>query len=266
MPYTLNKTNGLVLAVVQDGKIEDTTTDLTFVGKNYTGYGEAFNENFVKLLESFANPNQPKKPLSGQLWFDSSNKVIKVYNGSMFKRLGQLESGPNEPSNPNKGDLWYRTSDGALCVFNGATWTKIGPAISQGLTGAVLPATLIDTNSVSHTVLKQDIGNATVVVASNDAFAIPSVDDFYTRFNVIKQGLSLPNVTAEVLTEALPSVAVPLIANVAPVKEAFAVVLPILKLVRLATAVSVVLLTVKPVFECTAFTVVLPTTTEVFAT
>jgi hypothetical protein len=197
MPYTLNKTNGLVLAVVQDGKIEDTTTDLTFVGKNYTGYGEAFNENFVKLLESFANPNQPKKPLSGQLWFDSSNKVIKVYNGSMFKRLGQLESGPNEPSNPNKGDLWYRTSDGALCVFNGATWTKIGPAITQGLTGAVLPATLTDTNSVAHTVLKQDIGNATVVVASNDAFAIPNADDFYTRFNVIKQGLSLPNVTAE---------------------------------------------------------------------
>lgn len=197
MPYTLNKTNGLVLAVVQDGKIEDTTTDLTFVGKNYTGYGEAFNENFVKLLESFANPNQPKKPLSGQLWFDSSNKVIKVYNGSMFKRLGQLESGPNEPSNPNKGDLWYRTSDGALCVFNGATWTKIGPAITQGLTGAVLPATLTDTNSVAHTVLKQDIGNSTVVVASNDAFAIPNADDFYTRFNVIKQGLSLPNVTAE---------------------------------------------------------------------
>jgi carbonic anhydrase/acetyltransferase-like protein (isoleucine patch superfamily) len=82
-------------------------------------------------------------------------------------------------------------------VFNGATWTKIGPAITQGLTGAVLPATLTDTNSVAHTVLKQDIGNATVVVASNDAFAIPNADDFYTRFNVIKQGLSLPNVTAE---------------------------------------------------------------------
>lgn len=197
MPYTLNKTNGLVLTVVQDGKIEDTTTDLTFVGKNYTGYGEAFNENFVKLLESFANPTQPKNPLSGQLWFDSSNKVIKVYNGSIFKRLGQLESGPNEPSNPNNGDLWYRTSDGALCVFNGATWTKIGPAITQGQTGAVLPASLTDTNSVVHTVLKQDIGNTTVVVASNDAFAIPSADDFYTRFNLIKQGLTLPNVTAE---------------------------------------------------------------------
>ena len=50
MPYTLFKTNGSKFLVIQDGTT-DTSTDLTFIGKNYTGYGSAFNENFLKKLE-----------------------------------------------------------------------------------------------------------------------------------------------------------------------------------------------------------------------
>ena len=74
MPYTLLKTNGLTLTVVEDGTV-DTTTDLTFIGKNYTGYGDPVNENFVKLLENFANPTAPRKPLLGQIWFDSKEGI-----------------------------------------------------------------------------------------------------------------------------------------------------------------------------------------------
>jgi hypothetical protein len=49
VPYILNKTNGTVLATVQDGD-SDSTTSLTFVGKNFSGYGEIINENLLKLL------------------------------------------------------------------------------------------------------------------------------------------------------------------------------------------------------------------------
>ena len=72
MSYTLYKTNGTVLTTVVDGSL-DTTTDLTFVGKNYSGYGTVVNQDLVKLLENFAGKLQPTKSIVGQLWYDSSN-------------------------------------------------------------------------------------------------------------------------------------------------------------------------------------------------
>ena len=77
MSYTINRYNGTQIAVVADGTI-DATIDLKLIGKNYAGYGEVQNENFVHLLENFANTTQPPKPLPGQIWYDSSNKNINL--------------------------------------------------------------------------------------------------------------------------------------------------------------------------------------------
>ena len=78
MPYILKKSNGHSLTTVLDGSI-DTTTPLTFVGKNYAGYGQILDQNLVFLLENFANATPPSKAITGQLWFDSSAKNLKVY-------------------------------------------------------------------------------------------------------------------------------------------------------------------------------------------
>lgn len=80
MPYTLNKSDGTALLTVADGSIDSSRT-ITYVGKNYSNYGEAFNENFVKLQENFARITSPSAPLDGQLWYDKSNNVLKVYRG-----------------------------------------------------------------------------------------------------------------------------------------------------------------------------------------
>ena len=53
MAYKLNKTDGTLLVDLIDGTIDTNSTSLTLVGRNYSGYGEAFNENFISLLESF---------------------------------------------------------------------------------------------------------------------------------------------------------------------------------------------------------------------
>jgi len=87
MAYTINLTDGTIFATVADGTI-NTDSSLTVVGKNYAGYGEFLNENMIKLLESGANTTQPSAPLTGQLWFDKSGGLLKVYNGSQFKNLG----------------------------------------------------------------------------------------------------------------------------------------------------------------------------------
>ena len=66
MAYEVNKFNNVFLTSVADGTI-DTTTDLRLVGKNYAGYGEVQNENFVHLLENFANTTAPPKAITGQI-------------------------------------------------------------------------------------------------------------------------------------------------------------------------------------------------------
>ena len=54
MSYKINKTNGDLLVELTDGIIDITSTDITLVGRNYKGIGEAFNENFVKIIENFS--------------------------------------------------------------------------------------------------------------------------------------------------------------------------------------------------------------------
>ena len=61
MAYTINKFNGTELIVLEDGTI-NTSTSLGLVGRNYVGYGETQNENFVFLLENFAHTAPPSRP------------------------------------------------------------------------------------------------------------------------------------------------------------------------------------------------------------
>ena len=82
MAYQINKTSGALLVNLADGQIDVATTDITLIGKNYTGFGESINENFVKMLENFANVSSPANPLAGQIWWDTSNSRIKVYTGT----------------------------------------------------------------------------------------------------------------------------------------------------------------------------------------
>ena len=73
MAYQINKTDGTIIATVADGQIDTLSTDITLIGKNYSGFGEAFNENLVKMLENFASTTAPLHPLKGQVWFDNAN-------------------------------------------------------------------------------------------------------------------------------------------------------------------------------------------------
>jgi hypothetical protein len=87
MPYTINFTDvtnkGSV--TVEDNDI-NTQTSLSLVGRNTTSYGVEFNQNFLKILENFANTTSPSSPVEGQLWYDSTsgNEQLKVYDGTIF--------------------------------------------------------------------------------------------------------------------------------------------------------------------------------------
>ena len=137
MAYQINKTDGTIVATVADGQIDVLSTDLTLVGKNYSGYGEAFNENFVKLLENFASTAEPDHPVRGQIWFDASELKLKVYSGATFLPVSSATISNTQPSTLGVGDLWFNDVDKQLYFFDGANTILLGPVYSetQGLSG-----------------------------------------------------------------------------------------------------------------------------------
>lgn len=173
MAYTVNKTSGAVLTTIADGTI-DTTTDLTLIGKNYSGYGELLNENFVKILENFSNSSQPASPVEGQIWWDSSNDLLKVYNGTTFKVISGSTSSASQPSGAIAGDLWFDSANQQLYVYNGASWVLIGPSFTSvtGTSGAVVE-TVADNLGSNHVVVKFYANETVVGIVSKDATFTP---------------------------------------------------------------------------------------------
>jgi hypothetical protein len=137
MAYQINKTDGTIVATVADGQIDNLSTDLTLIGKNYSGFGEAFNENLIKLLENFSNTTPPLNPIKGQLWFDASESKLKIYNGFDFVPVSSATISGTQPSTLAIGDLWFDDTGQQLYFFDGTTAILLAPAYSavQGLSG-----------------------------------------------------------------------------------------------------------------------------------
>ena len=189
MAYTINTTDGGIFATVADGTI-NTTSSLTLVGKNYAGYGEFLNENVLKLLESGANTTQPSAPLTGQLWFDKSAAVLKVYNGTLFKNLGSATASGTAPTSVVGGDLWFDSTNAQLKVYDGSAFILVGPSFTagSGTTGAIVD-TIEDNVAVDHVVVKMFVEDIIVAMVSKDATFTPGAA--VTGFATIGPGIQL---------------------------------------------------------------------------
>ena len=203
MAYTINKANGAVLTTIADGTL-DTTTDLSLIGKNYSGFGELLNENFVKLLENFSSTTQPTSPLAGQMWWDSANSLLKVYTGSTFKVVSGSTASASQPTSSTAGDLWFDTANGQLYVYTGSEWTLIGPSFTNttGTSGAIVE-TVTDSIGGNHVVVKFFVGDSVVATVSKDAQFTPQ--SAIAGFATIKPGLQLSSTISNVTFDGLSS-------------------------------------------------------------
>lgn len=87
MPYTVDYSQSSKTAIiVNDGTI-DTSTSIGLIGKNYTRFGETLNENLLHLLENFADTNAPSNPTEGQLWYDTTNSLLKLYDNGVWTTI-----------------------------------------------------------------------------------------------------------------------------------------------------------------------------------
>ena len=203
MAYTITNSDGTILVSIDPGTTNSSTTSLTLVGKNFPGYGQFLNENFVQLLENFASGTAPLHPQEGQLWWDKSdvsNKVLKVYMGTAgWKRINGATSSASRPDATTDtsavGDLWWDTANAQLKVNNGgvgdAGWTVIGPAFTAttGQSGAL--ADILSDGSSTHVVVKFLINNQLAAILSTDPAFTPSPLLTSSGFSTINPGMNL---------------------------------------------------------------------------
>jgi len=200
MPYILNKTNGAKLLTVDDGAA-DVSTSLTFVGRNYSGYGEIVNENFLKLLESFSRTTAPVKPIQGQLWFDATptrQQLNVCHDGKSFKTLANIFIQNSTPTTTIKGDLWWDSSNEQLKAFNGTVFQIIGPANSRSSKSAwdFTEEFSVEDPNTSNPIIKGRISTKTMAVVSNAEFTPLQTSELATNFSIIKRGITLSGASA----------------------------------------------------------------------
>ena len=189
MAYTINLTDGTIFATIADGTI-NTSSSMILVGKNYAGYGEFLDENFIHLLENGSNTTAPGAPLEGQLWWDSGNSLLKVYNGTTFKVISASTASATAPTSNVTGDLWYDTVNQQLKVYTGTAFLLVGPAFTAGTgtTGAIVD-TIVDNTAVSHVVIKFFVEDDVVGIMSKDATFTPQAA--ISGFATVRPGLQL---------------------------------------------------------------------------
>jgi hypothetical protein len=171
MAYIINKFSGEQLIVLEDGTI-DTSTSLGLVGRNYVGYGETQNENFVYLLENFANNDPPQRPLAGQIWFDTDTKLANIYDGANWNPIG-VKISDVEPVDPNAGSLWLDTTSEQLKIYNGTEWGLVGPeaAAGFGVTRA-RSKVVFDPAGAPHAVILFEIDDVVIAITTGEAFTL----------------------------------------------------------------------------------------------
>lgn len=197
MTYTVTTTAGATVATVADGTVNTTATSLTLIGKNYAGYGIFLNENYIQLLENFSNSTAPTAPLTGQLWYDNVNDILKVYNAT-YNQWKPISSSISQATAPSAsisvtGDIWWDTTNAQLKVWSGSAWITIGPSYTStsGTSGPVTES-INDTGGNPHVVTKFYVSNSVIAILSKDATftpqtAIPGFSTIIPGMNLISQ-------------------------------------------------------------------------------
>lgn len=190
MAYTITLTDGTIFATIPDGTV-NTTSSMVLIGKNYAGYGDFLDENFIHLLENGANTTAPATPLTGQLWWDKTNNLLKVYNGTIFKTISAATASASAPASNVAGDLWYDTVNQQLKVYTGAAFIVVGPAYTsaQGTSGAVAE-TITDSVGSTKYITSLYVNNVRVGVVYNGSSFVPQASLLAT-FPTIYPGITL---------------------------------------------------------------------------
>jgi len=207
MAYEVNKSDNTVLLNLIDGEVDNTSTSLNLLGKNYLGYGELIAENFVHLLENFASTTPPgDEAITGQLWFNTGENRLAVRDGgnttganSGWKTLAHLTAKITKPLEEARlGDFWWDSTNKALKVYTGdltlpgSNTGWVTASAFQGGSGISF-ANLVDTATppVSHSVVRLNVNGTCVAIISGDAEFTIAPSHAIPGFSVIGKGINM---------------------------------------------------------------------------
>lgn len=202
MPYIVNFTdrqNKSPITVFDN--TSSTDTSLVFPGRNVTGYGQIIAENFLSLLENFASTSEPVNPTEGQLWYDSGNGTLMLWDNTSWVAASGIQKGVSEPAveESKTGELWVDTTNQQLRIFTGSRWILVGPVEStiDGLRYGPVVESVVDSDNITRFLLTFYIADIPVIIFSKDSFT-PKV--LISGFDVIRSGINIaaPTTSAEI--------------------------------------------------------------------
>jgi Phage Tail Collar Domain len=197
-----SKNFGNNIITVADGTENTNNTSITLVGRNYPGYGQAVNENFVHMLENFSSSSSPLNPIQGQLWYDTSDPtkyVLRVFDGAGIGANhwppinGLWQTGANPSQNARIGDIWVDTNNTQLSIFNGTDFTLVGPNYSSTSKTGTYSTTLNDISNNSHTVVINYVNGSPIEIISTEDGWNPN--PIISGFSTIYSGVNVSSNT-----------------------------------------------------------------------
>lgn len=185
--YTDQANKGTI--TIEDSTINEETS-LKIPGRNTTAYGSVVAENFLHLLENFANNIAPDRAVEGQLWYDTSlgAEQLNVYDGTNWIPAGGIKRATSEPANSQIGDLWADTDNQQLYLFTGSGWILVGPQFSDGLSTGASPISVIGVDNATYTAIQIDVAAQPVAIISSETFTPKTT---IPGFTTIRPGINL---------------------------------------------------------------------------
>lgn len=201
MAYTINFSDTTKEPIVVDDLTINEQTDLKFIGKNTAGYAVATGENFLHLLENFANIDAPNNPVEGQMWYNTTSNVMYVFDSTQWVEVGGLKKSNSKPTaaESQEGDLWVDAGTKQLYLFANGAWILVGPQFSEGNKTGIIAEEVTDVNSNTYQVIKVFISNELVAVISSaeESAGVPYIRPRtqIPGFEVLYKGLTLKSAT-----------------------------------------------------------------------
>lgn len=128
--YIINWADGTKPTVTIEPKTLNTTAaSVVIYGKGYNNYGEGIQENILRLMEHFCSPTAPTYPTEGQVWYDKTSQILRVYDGTQWRTFSsRVVVATTSPTGLQTGDMWLNSSNNRFHVWQGSSFTELARA------------------------------------------------------------------------------------------------------------------------------------------